>query len=607
MALIFAGVVISPLRARAQVPGLLQSQGRVLVGSTPFDGAGSFKFALVDGSSASLLWLNSADANSDGQPDAAVSLPVAKGLYYVLLGDATLSNMAAIPASLFTRPDIRLRVWFNDGVNGFSVLSPDQRLAASAYALMAASVSPGSIGATQLAAGTLAAANISGTFIATQLPADVAYKSTDLAAATNSLIARLVATNVALSDRIGSLTSELAALTEFARTNLPSGATVLSTDPADPALVSRGLFHAASFPAPAWVNGPAAGEPTARSAHSTVWTGTELIVWGGAAGGGAYLNSGGRYATETGTWTAASTLGAPSARVDHSAVWTGSQMLIWGGFDVTGPVTGGSRFTPSPQGWQTISALDAPSPRYQHLALWTGARMLISGGLSGAGLVGDGALYSPDTEEWTTLPTSGAPSPRIQAAAVWTGTRLVVWGGEGASALLGDGASLAINAGGTVPGAWQPMSSVGAPSARTQHTAVWTGTRVIVWGGTSSGGGALADGAAWNPDTGAWSPTSSVGAPSARAKHAAVWTGNEMVVFGGQGSSGAFASGAAYDPGTDRWRPLTLAGNPVPRAQAGAVWTGSQLLIFGGLANGNPLAALQRIDPQPTWHLYRKP
>src|SRR5262249_30766811 len=68
--------------------------------------------------------------------------------------------------------------------------------------------------------------------------------------------------------------------------------------------------------------------PTARSAHTAVWTGSEMIVWGGYNGG--YLNTGGRYNRISDSWTATSTTNAPSARVAPS-VWTGSEMIVWGG------------------------------------------------------------------------------------------------------------------------------------------------------------------------------------------------------------------------------------------------------------------------------------
>ena len=54
-----------------------------------------------------------------------------------------------------------------------------------------------------------------------------------------------------------------------------------------------------------------------------------MIVWGGL--GTNYLNDGGRYNPTTDTWTAMSTNGAPGGRIYHTAVWTGSEMIVWGG------------------------------------------------------------------------------------------------------------------------------------------------------------------------------------------------------------------------------------------------------------------------------------
>ena len=38
--------------------------------------------------------------------------------------------------------------------------------------------------------------------------------------------------------------------------------------------------------------------PSARSYHTAVWTGSEMIVWGGTAGTNANFNTGGRYNPE---------------------------------------------------------------------------------------------------------------------------------------------------------------------------------------------------------------------------------------------------------------------------------------------------------------------
>ena len=59
---------------------------------------------------------------------------------------------------------------------------------------------------------------------------------------------------------------------------------------------------------------------------------------------GNYLNTGGRYNPGTDSWTATSTTNAPSGRYDHTAVWTGSEMIVWGGIDDSGILNTGGRY-----------------------------------------------------------------------------------------------------------------------------------------------------------------------------------------------------------------------------------------------------------------------
>jgi N-acetylneuraminic acid mutarotase len=70
-----------------------------------------------------------------------------------------------------------------------------------------------------------------------------------------------------------------------------------------------------------------------RVGNTTIWTGTEMIVWGGQNGSG-YLNDGARYNPATGNWWAIPA-SAP-ARVRHTAVWTGKEMIIFGGSGISG-------------------------------------------------------------------------------------------------------------------------------------------------------------------------------------------------------------------------------------------------------------------------------
>jgi hypothetical protein len=110
----------------AQVPGIINYQGRIVDNGTNFNGTGQFKFALVNNGASQTYWSNGVNT---------VSLTVSKGLYSVLLGDTTIPNMTqSVPPAVFASSDVRLRVWFNDGVSGLQQLSPDQRLASVGYA-----------------------------------------------------------------------------------------------------------------------------------------------------------------------------------------------------------------------------------------------------------------------------------------------------------------------------------------------------------------------------------------------------------------------------------------------------------------------------------------
>ncbi len=175
----------------AQVPQLMNYQGRVAVNNVNFDGSGQFKFALVNGDGTTTYWSNDGTSTAGSQPSAAVALPVTKGLYSVLLGDATLPNMQIIPNSVFDNGDVRLRVWFNDGVHGFQWLAPDQRVAAVGYAIMAATaqtvpdgaittakLANNAVGTAQLQNGSVTAAKITGPLATSQIPSLDAAKIT---------------------------------------------------------------------------------------------------------------------------------------------------------------------------------------------------------------------------------------------------------------------------------------------------------------------------------------------------------------------------------------------------------------------------------------------
>jgi hypothetical protein len=344
-----------------------------------------------------------------------------------------------------------------------------------------------------------------------------------------------------------------------------------------------------------------AGARSGRAGHSVVWTGTEMIIWGGQEGA-AWLNTGGRYTPATGTWSATSTgTNVPSARSGHSAVWTGTTMIVWGNTDAI--VGTGGRYNPAADTWLTTSTgANAPARRYNHTAVWSGSEMIVWGGGFETEL-NTGGRYNPNTDTWLQTSTGeNLPSPRGRHRAVWTGTEMIVWGGF-------TGAFNSVNTGGRynpLSNTWLP-TSVGAnvPSARYGHTLVWTGTEMIVWGG--SGTTFLGTGGRYDPDADTWVATSTAGqAPAARAFHSAVWTGDEMIVWGGQGQGAAYLNtGGRYLPSLNAWLTISTSGDaPSPRSNHTAIWTGTEMVVWGGAVGSVFLNTGGHYCPcqASTWH-----
>src|SRR6266446_6316172 len=171
-----------------------------------------------------------------------------------------------------------------------------------------------------------------------------------------------------------------------------------------------------------------AGPPVARSRHTAVWTGSEMIIWGGYYVGVYGVNTGGRYNPSTDNWTPTSTVNAPEGRSSHTAVWTGSEMIVWGGTGSGVSFNTGGRYNPSTDSWTATSTVNVPSSRYDHTAVLTGSAIIVWGGYDGTYL-NTGGKYNPTTDSWTATSTLNAPDARAQHTAVWTATEMIVWGG----------------------------------------------------------------------------------------------------------------------------------------------------------------------------------
>jgi N-acetylneuraminic acid mutarotase len=548
---------------------LLSFGGRVR--SAPLGSAFTYHGVLASGGSAAggtfnfefRLYDAPLNGNTTG-PVVANSLGVTNGLFAVDLdfGAAAFDGNARW---------LEIRVQ-GAGDPGFTTLAPRTQVRPSPYALLASTVLDGAITSSKIANGAVGSAQL----------ANGAVSSSNIA--NGSITAAQLASGAAFSN-----------LYAGGQSGVAGGGIVLSENANNINLVNAGYVRIGrvDLVAEDWANNapgpPATGLLAAdRTDHSAVWTGSEMIIWGG--NNGTYRNDGLRYNPATDTWTPTSKVNAPSARSLHSAVWTGTEMIVWGG-----PDNRGGRYNPTTDSWTPTSRLNAPSARRYHLAAWTGSLMLIWGGTDPNSdpdhptRLRTGGRYNPSTDTWTDITTSGAPSARAGVSFVWTGARLLAWDGDG----NGDGARYNPST-----DTWTPISTVGAPEPRSFAPAVWTGTEMLVWGGfryQNTPPYELRTGGRYNASTDTWSSITTNGAPSERALNTAVWGGGRMIVWGGaQFFSGLFGStqirytpgGGRYDPVTDNWAGVTTNGAPEPRDGHTAVWTGSRMNIFGGGSTG---------------------
>jgi N-acetylneuraminic acid mutarotase len=324
--------------------------------------------------------------------------------------------------------------------------------------------------------------------------------------------------------------------------------------------------------------------PDARASNTAVWTGSEMIVWGGIFYDGLndyFLNTGGRYNPATDTWAPTSMNNVPTGRINHTAVWTGSEMIIWGGYYFDEKIQShwlntGGRYNPILDEWTATSTTNAPSERRNHTAVWTGNQMIAWGGSNGSGVsaLDTGGRYNPATDNWEALSMTNVPFARELHTVVWTGSEMIVWGGLYFPTYLNTGGRYNPNT-----DIWTATSMTNVPSPREFHTAVWTGREMIVWGG-EYGWASLNDGGRYNPNTNTWTTPSTTS--DGRYLHTAVWTGSEMIVWGGAGDINFWSTGGRYHPASDSWTATSTLNAPAARSEHTAVWTGSEMIVWGG-------------------------
>lgn len=300
-----------------------------------------------------------------------------------------------------------------------------------------------------------------------------------------------------------------------------------------------------------------------RSGHVAVWTGAELLVWGGAGEDGR-LRDGAAYDPAVDTWQRLPPSPQPPAGLAAAGVWTGRELVVLGSESVLA-------YDPGTDRWQagspTLPGLSSPGA-----VTWDGREVVVFD--DAASRV---AGYDPAADRWRELPSP--PLQGVQAAVELLGTVVALGtGADGPALSRYDRATDSWGRGVPVPGA-----GAAPPGRSPTLVADAVGGRVVVAGA----GGAVS---AWSPGRQPESlpPLTAVPSSAAGTRHGL------LALYG------ETRSGAAGPSPSGRWRTL---GTAPLRARTGerAVWTGGELLVWGGRATegGAPLGDGASFRPGP--------
>jgi hypothetical protein len=239
-------------------------------------------------------------------------------------------------------------------------------------------------------------------------------------------------------------------------------------------------------------------------------------------------------------------VGPLSGRQGNVAVWTGSEVIYWGG-DRPGRAPEGAAYDYKADRWRRLPRSPLTN-RTGAGAVWTGKEVVIFGGVNGGGRLADGAAFDPATDRWRTIADSPL-SGRVPMAVAWTGTEMLVVGSRGYG--LFDGLQ---DVAGYDPArdSWRTLASL--PFQINEGASVWTGSELVVYGKFLDrqrgvqGPDDRARGAAYDPANGHWRDLPL--APLSGQSIALAWNGSETIGWDHNRHS------AAYDRLSNAWLAL---------------------------------------------------
>ena len=344
---------------------------------------------------------------------------------------------------------------------------------------------------------------------------------------------------------------------------------------------------------------------------TNLWSGNRFLVWGGYYSGNNTLASGIKnlgyvYTPSTNSWSNTTTVGAPVAREKHfSARAANNKVLIFGGLSTNAgggnvPYADGAIYDPIANSWSSIFSTTGTPTAFSFISAKKAYDTLANKLFTFNWYLGVayGYTYNVATNLWSTISTTNAPPENISSSAVWLGAPINKWMFWGSNITLNTNAGRLYNPG---TNTW---SNIAAPPAGYIATAapvlIWTGSEVIVYGGSLAGADNYSNQVfKYNPTTNTWSNTiATLNKPSPRFLLGTTYGDNKFFIWGGfekqlnniyiQVNSGSF-----YDFDTNTWNeiPITFA-TPDRRASIQIDWSGEEMYVWGGSSESGRTGAL---------------
>lgn len=182
---------------------------------------------------------------------------------------------------------------------------------------------------------------------------------------------------------------------------------------------------------------------------------------------------------------------------------------------------------------------------------------------------------------WSATSPTNTPTGTSFGWLVDIGGRLFAWN---AVRRLGGSSDLAKSAGiyDLDQNVWRPINLSGSIPIMSFNQPVWTGSKVLIWGGLNTDSGQVTNEfQAYFPAEDRWQRLSGLNAPAVRRGAHCIWTGSKFIILGGfDPSSGArFFDGGLYDPVSDSWSTIPASTLPAYAERYYAFFSGGELLF----------------------------